>query len=219
MTNNQFLLSSSTLTQSNIEDMKALLITYPYCSLFRVIALLKAKQEGHPLEKDWLETTSMYIPDRSYLFQIYRAGKVEPTDAPVSIIRTTLKPISEKFLPKKEEPTPLPKTSFSSWHTPRVKPLEPAEPIRPISQPEKAPTPPIPEPEIEPEKETPNVAASLAAKSVAQDDEIISETLAKIFAKQGRKEHAIDIYLKLSLKFPEKKAYFADQIENLTKKG
>ncbi len=218
MTNNQFLLSSSTLTQSNIEDMKALLITYPYCSLFRVIALLKAKEEGHPLEKDWLETTSMYIPDRSYLFQIYRAGKAEQADLSAPIIRTTLKPISNKFLPKQEEPTPLPKTSFSSWHTPRVKPLETSEPTLPTPPAEKAPTPPA-EPEEVLEKETKAVAAGLAAKSVAQDDEIISETLARIFAKQGKKEHAIDIYLKLSLKFPEKKAYFADQIENLTKKG
>jgi len=216
MTNNQFLLSSNTLTQSNIEDMKALLITYPYCSLFRVIALLKAKQEGHPLEKDWLETTSIYIPDRAYLFQIYRAGKPELADSPTSIIRTVLKPISKKFLPKQEEPSPLPKTSFSSWNTPRVKPLETDEPILPTSPPDKTPTPAAP---VALEKETKNVAASLAAKSVAQDDEIISETLAKIFAKQGRKEHAINIYLKLSLKFPEKKAYFADQIENLTKKG
>ncbi len=218
MANNQFLLSSSTLTQSNIEDMKALLITYPYCSLFRVIALLKAKEEGHPLEKDWLETTSIYIPDRAYLFQVYRAGKAELMDSPRTITRTTLKPISNKFLPKQEEPSPLPKTSFSSWNTPRVKPLETSEPALPVTPVEKAPTPPA-EPEEVLEKETKAVAAGLAAKSVAQDDEIISETLARIFAKQGKKEHAIDIYLKLSLKFPEKKAYFADQIENLTKKG
>jgi len=197
--------------------MKALLITYPYCSLFRVIALLKAKQEGHPLENDWLETTSIYIPDRSYLFQVYRAGKPELENLSRPILRTTLKPISKKFLPKSEEPSPLPKTSFSSWNTPRAKPLETAEPTIPVSQPQKTPTPLI-EPEIAEEKETKNVAADLAAKSVAQDDEIISETLAKIFVKQGKKDHAIDIYLKLSLKFPEKKAYFADQIENLTKK-
>ena len=201
--------------------MKALLITYPYCSLFRVIALLKAKQEGHPLEKDWLETTSIYIPDRSYLFQVYRAGKAEFQELQEPIIRTILKPISKKFLPKQEEPSPLPKTSFSSWNTPRVKPLETTEPVLPVSQPENTPTPSVPEivQEKPVEKETKNVAASLAAKSVSQDDEIISETLAKIFAKQGKKDHAIDIYLKLSLKFPEKKAYFADQIENLTKKG
>jgi ABC-type Zn uptake system ZnuABC Zn-binding protein ZnuA len=36
--------------------------------------------------------------------------------------------------------------------------------------------------------------------------------------KQGKHEKAIDIYKKLIWKFPQKKAYFATQIEELKKK-
>ncbi len=45
--------------------------------------------------------------------------------------------------------------------------------------------------------------------------EIISENLANILIKQGKVDKAIEIYEKLSLKFPEKSAYFASRIQDL----
>lgn len=48
-------------------------------------------------------------------------------------------------------------------------------------------------------------------------DDLISENLAIILTKQGKNEKAIDIYKKLIWKFPQKKAYFATQIEALKK--
>ena len=47
------------------------------------------------------------------------------------------------------------------------------------------------------------------------EDFFCTETLAQIFADQGRYEEAKRIYSKLLLKFPEKNAYFASLIEKL----
>jgi hypothetical protein len=49
------------------------------------------------------------------------------------------------------------------------------------------------------------------------DTEIWSESLAQIYLQQGKHDLAIDMYLKLSLKNPEKSAYFAKKIENIFK--
>lgn len=56
---------------------------------------------------------------------------------------------------------------------------------------------------------------NMAKKSVQESDEFITETLARIYAKQGNHSKAIRAYQKLSLKFPEKTAYFAALIEEL----
>ena len=56
---------------------------------------------------------------------------------------------------------------------------------------------------------------NMAKKSVQDSDEFITETLAKIYVKQGNISKGIRAYQKLSLKFPEKNAYFAALIEEL----
>jgi hypothetical protein len=49
------------------------------------------------------------------------------------------------------------------------------------------------------------------------DDSSFTETLATIYAKQKRYEKALEIIQNLSLKYPEKNVYFADQIRFLEK--
>lgn len=48
-------------------------------------------------------------------------------------------------------------------------------------------------------------------------DNVVSETLVEILVKQGKKDKAIEVLKKLIWKFPQKKAYFAAQIEDLRK--
>lgn len=48
-------------------------------------------------------------------------------------------------------------------------------------------------------------------------DSIVSETLVEILIKQGKKDKAVEVLKKLIWKFPQKKAYFAAQIEELKK--
>ena len=58
----------------------------------------------------------------------------------------------------------------------------------------------------------------LSKKSTKLNEEMVSENLAKIYLKQGKRKDAEKIYKKLIRKFPQKKGYFADQIEKIKKK-
>ena len=72
----------------------------------------------------------------------------------------------------------------------------------------------------------PNLSAE--SEGVSQDDlsksstelskEMVSENLAKIYLKQGKAKDAEKIYKKLIRKYPQKKPYFAGQIEKIKKK-
>ncbi len=53
-------------------------------------------------------------------------------------------------------------------------------------------------------------------QSVLPDQELASETLAQLHVKQNNIAEAIRIYQKLSLLFPEKSVYFADQIKKIS---
>lgn len=57
-----------------------------------------------------------------------------------------------------------------------------------------------------------------ARKSSEDQDEMVTETLARIYIDQMLYHKAINTYKKLMLKFPEKSRYFADQIEQLERK-
>lgn len=73
-------------------------------------------------------------------------------------------------------------------------------------------------------KENPTVTKSGGAKKTKDDlsgestswnEDLASEALAKIYLNQGNKKRGIEIYKTLSLKFPEKGAYFADLISKV----
>ena len=67
------------------------------------------------------------------------------------------------------------------------------------------------------EKSSDEINKDLSEKSTKFGDDLVSENLAIILLKQGKKERAIDIYKKLIWKLPQKKAYFAARIEEIKK--
>lgn len=57
----------------------------------------------------------------------------------------------------------------------------------------------------------------LSEKSTKFGDDLVSENLAIILLRQGKRDRAVDIYKKLIWKLPQKKAYFAARIEEIKK--
>ena len=74
------------------------------------------------------------------------------------------------------------------------------------------------EPRITPGKALKENQSDLSKTSSELKEDLVSENLAIIFAKQGKASKAIEIYKKLIWKFPQKKASFAARIEELKKK-
>ena len=74
----------------------------------------------------------------------------------------------------------------------------------------------IANPRIEPIRDKTALPADDISKPfVESEGSFVTETLARIYINQSYYSKAIDIYEKLSLKFPEKSSYFASQIEKV----
>ena len=73
----------------------------------------------------------------------------------------------------------------------------------------------IPE-RIIPDKNLNNIE-DLSEKSWSPNDELMTETLAKVFVKQKKYRKAIEAYQILGLKYPEKNSLFANQIIKIKK--
>ncbi len=131
-------------------------------------------------------------------------------------------PVVEKRYSYDRDLKPRPKDSFASWLSQFEKDLNRELEVPDINknieevgnhrvvqmvreEPEQA---------KEAQKKTPS-AKKVAERSLHLSNSIVSETLATLLVKQERFGKAIDMYQKLSLKYPEKSHIFAAEIEKL----
>lgn len=253
------------LANISYEELKTLVLAYPYAANLRLLLLLKSEQEQHPEYERNLSDAAAYTISRARLYTL-----VVPSVVPVPESVLELKPIAELQrelaaftpLPRDEqqeeqaelaaplpapaivpvapveapempaepvatepaesEPVTIAASPFGAWleqfHLPLLttppKALEEASVEAPPLEPEEV----APSPKAEPAPVAPSAksqAQQLAERSVTEKEEVLSETLAKLYARQGYRDKAIAMYERLCLAFPEKSASFAAAIEQL----
>jgi len=228
------------MDRDTLYELRSQVALYPYHQTMRLLMLQNLYLLHDPTFDEELRRAAVYISDRRVLFnmveaahyQLRKPSQTSPASQPgqtspsrtLSLIDTFLDSIpQEEPKPRKRRPTPA---DAAVDYVAYLLDTEGAEPDEPEAVPEMrgqqlidtfinadkgrftlSDVPlPADEPRQEPEEPEEGVG-----------EEYFTETLARIYIKQGRYSKALEIIKRLSLQVPKKNAYFADQIRFLEK--
>jgi hypothetical protein len=198
------------LDQNTLPEIEELLNAFPY---FQTAYLLHVKNH-HNIKSlkfnDSLKSASARIGDRSVLYHLIHgliSEKLHDTRQPAESV--------------KEIPL-LPKSSrtFTGWFD-QLDYKVPAEPKKIPAEEKQFKDKELidafiqTQPRIIPGKGELKDQEDISEAFIKPDEQLMTETLAQIYIKQGYYLKAIHVYETLSLKFPEKISYFAAQINKI----
>jgi hypothetical protein len=236
----QWMSDPSLLTKSSLFELRQMVDDFPYFHAVRMLYLKNlAVLDDVRLSKE-LKRMAVYIPDRMRLFMLIEdkkdnkygrgerkplAGKKEETEDTIKLIDKILSSETSPALP------PASASDYVNWLETNLEDLpleegggnrmkgqelidnfienENKQRRRRLSPDVKINEEKDPEDEKKTEPDT-DEKASL-------DDSYFTETLARVYISQRRYDKALEIIRVLSLKYPEKNVYFADQIRYLEK--
>lgn len=196
---------------------------YPWCQPLRVLASVRAHADGDPDRTQYLGLAAVhtfYRPRLRQLHQPYLGLQPAVKEAPKRAIRRapaaqepTIDLVAEV---SKEEPTAEPELLPQPQQQAKVqRPAPIKDPAKTDDQARLIDEFLATQEGIRPARREPlpEAQGDLAAKSASFDGLIISETMARMYMRQGQPQKAAYIVSQLSLKFPEKSAYFAQILE------
>ena len=169
-----------------------------------VIAKDKAKDEIETLEKEYQKAVADKTnePEKVTIHKNTKPVKIE------KILSTTEKQANVLKVQKPE------KLSYTEWlnHFKSTKKRKNKSNIDRIERFLKE------RPKIVPKKDISVKAPDIIEKSIAEKQMLMTETLANLYLKQKKYEKAIQAFRILSLKYPKKSSYFANQIKEIKQK-
>ena len=232
----EILKNKKNLTQENTLDLKSIVSEYPFFQPARALYLKALKNEDSFKYNKELKQTAAYTTDRTILFEFITSKefnqsknivqntfiKEDIIEKKTDVLSTELKENSSKKEIKEtlEIGKPIAFTSSEQYSFHQWLQLASKKPIKRVKQVEK---PDEKEeiinqfiennPKIEPLPKDKIVTVTIP--QVQQDAMLMTETLAKVYLEQKKYESAIQAYRILSLKYPEKSGFFADQIKKV----
>ena len=234
------------LNKDTLYDLRMQLIRYPYCQTLRLLYLknlflLHDISFGGELRK-----STLYITDRSILFYLLEGDTAYPLeiekkilineedtdsqDRTLFLIDNFLSNLPEESITHIELDYTTDYTSYllqednnelQTENSPQLKGIELIDGFIERSENEQvvylAPQADDVKDEHEYDEDVNSLSEPTHQVSKSDEEDCFTETLAKIYIKQRRYSKALEIIKKLSLKYPKKNAYFADQIRFLEK--
>jgi hypothetical protein len=229
--------------RDTLYELRSTLALYPYYQTARLLMLENLYLLHDPTFDEELRRAAIYITDRKVLFNLiesahYKLKSPNPSHAAQSSQEKENRTLSliDSFL----DTLPKDKDEEKSQEKPKRKPTPADAAVDYVAyllenseeEPAQEETPQMKgqelidsfinidnhkitlsdDPQLKPEQE-------MVDENTGDDVEegVYTETLARIYIKQGRYSKALEIIRRLSLDYPKKNAYFADQIRFIEK--
>ncbi len=232
------------LDRETLYDLRSLLALYPYYQTARLLLLQNLYLLHDPTFDEELRRAAIYITDRKVLFNLVEAAHYQIRHSParqaegqkapagnrtISLIDNFLDsiPEEEKEEGRKSKRKPTPADAAVDYVSylleteteeeakggkPNTPQLKGQDLIDNFINNETGKIKLNPEVEYRPEED-----GTGGNEGKNSEESYFTETLAKIYIKQGRYAKALEIIKRLNLNYPKKNAYFADQIRFLEK--
>lgn len=228
------------IQQVEIAELKSVVDNYPYFQSARALYLkgLK-KQESFKYNKE-LKITAAHTTDRTVLFHYITSNEFNQEEKnihrqitkkieEIAPEKVTIKEVNSRIIVEEKTATeeeleigkPINFNASESYSFNQWLQLSAKKPVAEVSETEEKTS--VKEeiidrfiqnsPKIEPLAKDKSISISVTENK--QDSSLMTETLAKVYLEQKKYENAIQAYRILSLKYPEKSGFFADQIKKI----
>jgi hypothetical protein len=212
----EYIQAPQNIKGEDVAAIDSLLLEFPYYQTAQLLLTKGLLNTDSIRYNQQLKKAAAYSLDRKQLFTLITRNKVAHKSVPMLEKEKTKSIPKELELGKPLDFNDREKHSFSEWLSlskvkkiERTPKLEQTDLINKFIDKKTTVS--------KPKKEAFFKAVDVAKESLVENNELATPTLAKVYLEQGHYQKAISAYKKLSLKYPEKNSFFANQINLINK--